>query len=67
VKSPRSMYSVRGTTKVATKAYNVVGVVDSYSEEAKTFSTGGETMEVDELEMDSGGDTRSTCLSKREG
>jgi hypothetical protein len=51
---------------VATKASNAVGVVISCSEGAKTFSTGGAAMAVDELETDFGGDTRSTSLAKRE-
>jgi hypothetical protein len=47
-------------------ASSAVGVVASCSEEAETFSTGGVVMVYDELEMDSGGDTRSTSLAKRE-
>jgi hypothetical protein len=64
--SPRSMSSVRGTTKVAAEASGAMGVVASCSEGAKTSSTGGAIMAADELEMDSGGDTRSTSLAKRE-
>jgi hypothetical protein len=43
-----------------------VGVVASCSEGEETSSTGGVAMAVDELETDSGGDTRSTSLAKRE-
>jgi hypothetical protein len=74
VQSPRSMSSVRGTTEVATEASSAVGVVASCSEGAKTSSTEGAktsstegaAMAVDEMETDSGGDTRSTSLAKRE-
>jgi hypothetical protein len=66
VQSPRSMSSVCGTTKVATEASSVVGLVASCSEGEKTSSTGGATMATDELETDSGGGTRSTSLAKRE-
>jgi hypothetical protein len=66
VQSPRSMSLVRGTGEVAAKASSAVGVVVSYSEGVETSSTGGTAMAVDELEMDSGGDTRSTSLTKRE-
>jgi hypothetical protein len=66
VQSPRSMSSVRGTTEVATEASSAVGVVASCSEGAETSSTGGATMAADEMETDSGGDTRSTSLAKRE-
>jgi len=43
-----------------------VGVVASCSEGPDTFSIEGATMTVYEMEMDSGGDTRSTSLAKRE-
>jgi hypothetical protein len=66
VKSPRSMFSIHGSTKVAVEASSVVGVVASYSEGAKASSIEGVTMAVDELETDSGGDTISTSLVKRE-
>ena len=54
VQSPRSMSSVRGTSE----ASSAVGIVASYSE--------GATMAADKMETDSGGDTRSTSLAKRE-
>jgi hypothetical protein len=60
VQSPGSLSSVRGTTKVAIEAFSVVGVVASCLEGAKTSSTEGATMAVDEMETDSSGDTRST-------
>jgi hypothetical protein len=66
VQSPRSMYSVRGTTEVVVEASSAIGVVASCSEGAKTSSTEGATMVADEMEIDSGGDTRSTSLAKRE-
>jgi hypothetical protein len=66
VQSPRIMYSVCGTTKVAVEASNAVGVVASCSEGAETSSTGGVAMTTDEFEMDYGGDTRSTSLARRE-
>jgi hypothetical protein len=66
VQSPRSMSSICGTTEVATKASSAVGVVASCSEGAETSSTEGATMAADEMETDSGGDTRSTSLAKRE-
>jgi hypothetical protein len=40
--------------------------VASYSEGAETSSTEGETMTTGEMETDSGSDTRSTSLAKRE-
>jgi hypothetical protein len=60
------MSSVHGITEVAAEASSVVGVVASCSEGAETSSTEGETMATDEMETDSGGDTRSTSLAKRE-
>jgi hypothetical protein len=66
VQSPRSMSSVRGTTEVAAEASSAVGVVASCSEGAETSSTEGAAMAADEMETDSGGDTRSTSLAKRE-
>jgi hypothetical protein len=66
VRSPGSMSLVHGTTKVATKASNAMRVVASCSEGVDTFSTGGVVMVADELEMDSGGDTKITSLAKRE-
>jgi hypothetical protein len=60
------MYSIRGTTKVVAKASSVVGIVASCSKGVETSSTVGEAMETDEMETDSGGDTRSTSLAKRE-
>jgi hypothetical protein len=66
VQSPRSMSSVRGTTEVSTEASSVVGVVASCSERAETSSIEGTTTTTDEMETDSGGDTRSTSLAKRE-
>jgi len=41
VQSPKSMSSVRGTTKVAIEASSAVGVVASCPEGAETSSTGG--------------------------
>ena len=61
VKSPRSMSSVHRSTKVAAKAYSVVGVEASSLEGAATATDG-----MMELETDSGGGTRSTSLAKRE-
>jgi hypothetical protein len=74
VQSPGSLSSVRGTTEVAVEASSAMGVVVSCSEGAKTSSTEGAetsstegaTMAADEMETDSGGDTRSTSLAKRE-
>jgi hypothetical protein len=66
VKSPRSMSSVHRSTKVAAEASSAVGAVASCSEGAEASSTEGAAMAVDELETDSGGDTRSTSLAKRE-
>ena len=66
VQYPRSMYLVHGTTKVATESFSEVGVVASCSEGAEVSSTEGASMAADEMEKDSGGDTRSTSLSKRE-
>lgn len=66
VQSPRSMSSIRGTTKVAAKASSAVGVVASCSKVANTSSTEGATMAANEMEMDFGGDTKSTSLAKRE-
>jgi hypothetical protein len=66
VQSPRSMYSVHGTTEVAEEASSAVGVVASCSEGEETSSTEGETMETNEMGTDSGGDTRGTSLAKRE-
>jgi hypothetical protein len=66
VQSPRSMSSVRGTAEVAAEASSAVGVVASCSEGAETSSTEGAAMAADEMETDSGGDTRSTSLAKRE-
>ena len=60
------MSSFHGTMEVATEASSTVGVVASCSEGAKTYSTEGATMAADEMETDSGGDTRSTSLAKRE-
>ena len=58
MQSPRSMSSVRGTTEVAAEVSSAVGVVTSCTE--------GAVMVADEMETDSGGDTRSTSLAKRE-
>jgi hypothetical protein len=66
VQSPRSMSSIRGTSEVAAEAYSAVGVVTSCSEGAETSSIEKAAMVVDEMEIDSGGDTRSTSLAKRE-
>ena len=52
------MYSVHGIAQVAAEASSAMGVVASCSE--------GAAMAVDEMEIDSGGDTRSTSLAKRE-
>jgi hypothetical protein len=60
VQSPRSMSSVRGTTE----ASSAVRVVASCLEGAETSSTEGASMAADEMETDSGGDTRSTSLAK---
>jgi hypothetical protein len=43
-----------------------VGVVASCSEGANISSTEGAAMATDEMETDSGGDTRRTSLAKRE-
>jgi hypothetical protein len=66
VQSPRSMSSVHGTTEVAAEDSNEVGVVASCLEGEETSSTDGAAMEADEMEIDSGGDTKSTSLAKRE-
>ena len=66
VKSPRSMSSVHGSVEVATKASSAMGVVASCLEGAEASSIEGATMATDELETDSGGDTKSTSLAKRE-
>jgi hypothetical protein len=50
----------------ATEASSAVGVVASCSEGAETSSIEGATMAADEMETDSGADTRSTSLAKRE-
>ena len=60
------MSSVRGTMEVAVEASSAMRVVASCSEGAKTSSTEGAVMTADEMETDSGGDTRSTSLTKRE-
>ena len=52
--------------RVAAEASSAMGVVASCSEGAETSSTEGEAMATDEMETDSGGDTRSTSLAKRE-
>jgi hypothetical protein len=66
MQSPRSMSSVRGTTEVAAEASSAMVVVASCSEGAETFSTEGASMTANEMETDSGGDTKSTSLAKRE-
>jgi len=66
VQSPRSMSSVCGTTEVALEASSAVGVVASCLEGAKTSSTEGAATTTYEMETDSGGDTKSTSLAKRE-
>ena len=43
-----------------------MGVVASCSEGAETSSTEGAAMAADEMEIDFGGNTRSTSLAKRE-
>jgi hypothetical protein len=63
VKSPRSMSSVHRSTEVATDASSAVGAVALCSEGATRLLVQREMME---LETDSGGDTRSTSLAKRE-
>ena len=60
------MYLVHDTKEVETEASSAVGVVASCSEGVETSSIKGATMAVDEMEADSGGDTRSTSLAKRE-
>ena len=60
------MSSFRGKIEVAVEASSAMGVVASCSEGAKTYSTEGAAMAADEMETDSGGDTRSTFLAKRE-
>ena len=66
VSSPRSMSSVCGREEAETKDSNAVGVVASCSKGEETSSTEGEAMATDDMETDSGGDTRSTSLAKRE-
>ena len=66
MQSPRSMSSIRGSAKVVAEASNVVGVVASCSEGADTFSIEGTTMAVDDMEIESSVDTRSTSLAKRD-
>jgi hypothetical protein len=66
VKYPRIMSSVCGIMEVATEASSVVGVVASCLEGAPSSSIEGSTMAIDEMEIDSSGDTRSTSLAKRE-
>jgi hypothetical protein len=60
------MYSVCGIIEVVAEASSAVGVVASFSEGEETYSTKGAAMAADEMETDSGGDTRSTFLAKRE-
>jgi hypothetical protein len=60
------MSSIRGTIEVATEASSAVGIVTSCSKGAETSSTKGAAMTIDEMETDSGGDTRSSSLAKRE-
>jgi hypothetical protein len=66
VQSPRIMSSVCGTTEIAKEALGALGVVASCSEGAETSSTKAEAMAANDMEIDSGGDTISTSLAKRE-
>jgi len=61
VKSPRSMYSIHRSTKVTTYAFGAV--------EAEVSSSEGSTTTIDgmlDLDMDYGGGTKSTSLTKRD-